>query len=228
MFASSVPLVVFVLAFLILLLLTVVLFSPIVVTLDSSGGQLRLSWLVLIECLLPLPGKAGKVRIVICGRPASFAIREPASPPPAQPIPTPPGPGPGRSRKHVSKPRRRFRARFLRRCLSDSVIRRRLVKQLARLGRGVWRSLVLTRWQSSVSLSDPAFNGMLMGALAQAGPPLNSNLSVNFVGENSLFIEARVYPHRLVKAFFLFLTGLPYVALFRLWRASSALKQAAH
>jgi hypothetical protein len=221
MFASPVLVVVFCLAVLIALLLALALFSPIVVTFDSSDGQIRLNWLAFVECLLPLPGKDGEVRLSVGGRPASFVSRKPAVSPPetADKIS---GREAGRDRKRKPVHGRTSAARFLRRCLADSVIRRSLAKQLARLWRGFWRSLVLTRIHSRLSLPDPAFNGMLLGALAQAGSRLNSRFSVNFIDENSLFLEMRVYPHRLVKTVFLFLTGLPYLSFFRVWRASSS------
>jgi hypothetical protein len=67
----------------------------------------------------------------------------------------------------------------------------------------------------------PAANGMLAGALAQSRWGRRLGISMNFSGANSVFCEIRLYPHRVAKAIVLFLTGLPYMALYRNWRASS-------
>jgi hypothetical protein len=195
------------------------LFSPVVVTVDSGNGQVRVRWLTMLEFLSPLPGTAGEARLSVAGRPFRVPLRKKGSKIAA-------------GRTEVSAPRRapvrkttrtrRPLGRFFWRCLSDPAIRRALARQLARLWRQLLRSAALTGWRTSVSLPDPAMNGMLAGALAQYGWGRRLGILVNFSGQNSAVLELRLRPHRVAKAFLFFLSGLPYRAMVREWRASSA------
>jgi hypothetical protein len=191
----------------VVLLLAVVVFSPVLIAVDSRNRQVRVRWLSAVEFLMPLPGTAGEKRLCVFRKLVPLRPKEPVKPAAEAP---------------KARGKRRARGRFLMRCLGDSAIRRALVRQLARLIRRMFRSADLSRWASDVSLPDPALNGMLAGALAATGWGSRSGIRVDFAGENSLFIEIRFHPHRVFKAFLFFLPGLPYRAMFRVWRALPA------
>jgi hypothetical protein len=129
-------------------------------------------------------------------------------------------------RKTAEAPKRhkkgRAPGRFLVRCLGDSAIRRALARQVANLLRRIARSVDLSRTACDVSLPDPALNGMLAGVLAASNWGRRSGIRFNFAGDNSLFVELRFHPHRVLKAFLFFLPGLPYRAMFKVWRALPA------
>jgi hypothetical protein len=193
------------------LLMAAALFSPLVITIDSANRQLRVRWLAALEYWRPLPWAEGKAGIGIAGK----AIRLPARRGTRK-----------RERKSGIGKTRKNRARvgrFLRSCLGEPSIRLALSRRLGGLWRGMRRSVTLTCREISVSLPDPAWNGMLAGGLAQSSGIRISAMRVNFTGENGVFLEARLYPHRIARALLLFLIGLPYRAIFREWRASSAI-----
>ena len=105
-------------------------------------------------------------------------------------------------------------------CLLDDDIRGALMRQFARLPRGLWDAVEVSRWHSNVSLPDPALNGMLWGALATVNWGQRVQVECNFNGQNVVRTEVRFYPHRAAKAFLLFFLRLPYRAIFQQWRAS--------
>ncbi len=191
----------------VVLVLAIIVFSPVIVAIDSRNRQMRLRWLFALEFLMPLPGTKGEKRLCIFQKPVPLRPKEPAK----QTIETPKARG-----------KRRVRGRFFLRCMGDSAIRHALAQQLAKLVRQIIGSADLSRWASDVSLPDPALNGLLAGALAASGRGLWSGIRVNFAGENSLFLELRFHPHRVFKALLLFVFGLPYRAMFRLWWALPA------
>ena len=200
-------------------LLAAVVFSPVVIAVDSRNRQVRIRWLLALEFQMPLPGAAGRKYVSIFRKP--FPIREqPAAAETAGAKKEKPAKPASAVRK--SRTKRRTTGRFLARCLRDSNIRRALARQLSLLLRRIFRSASLTRSDVDISLPDPALNGMLAGALAASNPGCRPGTRVNFMGENSLFLELRLYPHRVFKAFLFFLPGLPYRAVFRQWRACSA------
>lgn len=199
----------------VLFLLTIVVFSPVVIAVDSRARQVRIRWLFVLQFQMPLPGTAGQKLFTAFGRPFPIREQQPASKPPRVKKEKP---------KKSPKPRRKRRAtgRFFMRCLADSNIRRALARQLSLLLRHILRSASLTRADGDVSMPDPALNGMLAGALAASGRGSLSGIGVDFTGQNSLFIELRFHPHRVFKAVLFFFTGLPYWAVFKQWRALSA------
>lgn len=182
--------------------------TPIVLVVDSAKGWMRVRWMLALEYRRPLPGTAGEARFSIFGAPVRIPARKPKTMAPTVRAPLP------RRRSE-----RRPLGRFFWRCLRNSAIRRALANQSLRLGKALLRSAVLTRWRASVSMPDPASSGMLVGGLAASGWSRKSRIQVNFQGENNLYFEIRLYPHRLVKAGLSFLACLPYRALFREWRA---------
>jgi hypothetical protein len=186
--------------------ITVLVFSPVVITVDSRRRQLRVRWLRILEYLRPLPGGSGKSGFYVFQKPVPFAARETAKKPKAP------------------KPRkkRRLPARFFMRCLGNSGIRRKLAQQISKLLKRIFHSVDVARSESEVSLPDPALNGMLAGALASI--PRRLGVRVNFTGENSLFLELRLHPHRVLKAILFFTSGLPYWAMFKQWRALAAVR----
>lgn len=193
-------------------LLGIVVFSPVVVTVDSRSRQLRVRWLAILEYLRPLPGTSGEVCFYFLRRPVSHRVPTKRAAEAEKP--------PAKVRERRKK--RRARGEFFMRCLGDSAIRHTLAQQLWKLIKRVGGSVALSRSASDISLPDPALNGMLAGALAASPWGQQSGIRVNFAGENSLFLELRLHPHRLLKAFLLFASGLPYRAMFRKWRAASA------
>jgi hypothetical protein len=194
------------------LLAAAALFTPVVLTVDSTSGELQVRWLVAVEYRRPLPGAKGETRLLFAGKPMSLRARAPQAERKRE----------KRAAAAASKPRRRRAAprRFFARCLRDSTIRRILIRQGMNLCKGIVRSVELTRWRTCVSLPDPAMTGMLAG-LTQFGWGRRSGVQANFIGENSLFLEARFHPHRCVKPVLSVVTRLPYRAMFRMWRACS-------
>jgi hypothetical protein len=195
-----------------LIVAVVALFSPVVLEVDSARAQMRVRWLLAMEYRRPLPGTKGEARFSFAGKRIKTRPRKPKA-----------------KRKKVLSPReaevrarrRAARGRFFGRCLRDSAIRRKLLRQLARLRRGVFRSVQMTRRRVRISLPDPATTGMLYGFTQFARGRLAA-FQPNFTGENSVLLEIRLRPYRILRAVFSFLTGLPYRAMFREWRASSA------
>jgi len=194
-----------------LLLIAFALFSPLIFTVDSGNGQVRVRWFAALEYRRPLPGSEGKPNLSIAGK----SVKIPARRPKRKGVRT--ASSLGRRRNPAAVPR------FLRNCLREPAIRRILAKRFRRLGKGIVRAVDLTRWRVDLSLPDPAWNGMLMGWLAQCHDGQGSGVRVNFTGENGLFLEFRVYPYRVAKVVLLFSAGLPYRALWREWRAASAM-----
>jgi hypothetical protein len=194
-------------------LLAIVLFSPVVIALDSRNRQVTLRWLYFLEFQLPLPGSAGQRILSLFRKAIPIRKRKPAAPPaPAE--------------AEVPKPRdnRRVIRRFFTRCLADSTIRRTLARQVAKLIRRAAGSINVARAESDVSLPDPALNGMLAGAVSAIGGGWARGLRINFRDENNLFIELRFHPFRVFNAFLFFLPGLPYRAMFKVWRALPAFR----
>lgn len=196
-------------------LLGVVISSPVVVTLDSQSRQLRVRWLAVLEYLRPLPGTSGETRLYVLRRQVSQRSREPLEKPAEERA---------KPAAKASKTRKKRRARvdFFMRCLGDYAIRHTLAQQLWKLVKRVCGSVALSLSASDISLPDPALNGMLAGTLAASEWGRRSGVRVNFTGENSLFLELRFHPHRVFKAVLLFVSALPYRAMFKEWRAVSA------
>jgi hypothetical protein len=193
--------------FLALLVFAFAVFSPVVLVVDTAGGQVRLRWLLAFEYRRPLPGTEGETRLSLAGITLRIPKRKPKP-----------------KRERAKRPARRKRAargRFLVRCLRDPALRRTLANQVAALVKRILRSADFTRWHADVSLPDPATTGMLYG-FTQFGWGRRMGIDANFTGENNFFLEIRLRPHRIVKAVLFFLTGLPYRAMFRAWRAAPA------
>ena len=169
-------------------MIAVLVFSPVVITVDSRQRHLRVRWLKFLEFQRPLFGGVGPSGFYVFRRPVRFAAREATAEPRPEEVPQ----------------KRRLPARFFMRCLGNSSIRRKLAQQISRLFERVFRSVELARSKRKVSLPGPALHGMLAGALASV--PRRLGLRVNF--ENSLLLELRLHPHRILKAILLFATGL--------------------
>ena len=184
--------------------------SPVVVTVDTASGQMGIRWLALLTYLRPLPWAKGSRQLLLAGMPIPLAAprrrkeRKRAAVRPR-----------GRRRRHAP-----FVVRLLRGCFRDSAIRRALVPQLRSLLDGLLRSVELARWRGSLSLPDPALNGMLAGVLAQRDWGPGAGIFVNFTGENALQMEIRFHPDRLAKALLGFLFRLPYKAIYKQCLAS--------
>lgn len=192
-----------------LALIALALFSPLVLTIDSANRKLRVRWLAAFEYSRPLPGGDGQIGMSIVGMPMSHGERGAEEKRPRVKV----------AAHKPQKKRPRF-ARFLRRCLREPAIWRAMSAKLRKLWRAARRSARVTRREFSVSLPDPAWNGMLAGCLAQAGN-WGSAIHMNFMGRNGVFLEIRLYPYRIAAVLLLFPIGLPYRALYRAWRASA-------
>jgi len=200
----------------VVVLLAVVVFSPVMIAVDSRNRQVRVRWLFAMEFQAPLPWTPGRKRFTLFHRPIPLGERAtPAQPAEAKEEP---------AGKPKHRRRNRAMGRFFVRCLGDSTIRQTLAKQVAKFIMRVAGSVRMSRLASDISLPDPGLNGMLAGALAAYnwGVGERRKIQVNFTGENSLFLELRFHPHRVFKAFLLCLPGLPYRAVFRKWRAFAA------
>jgi hypothetical protein len=188
------------------------LFTPVVLAVDSKSREVRVRWLAVLEYRRPLPGAEGATHLSFAGKRVPLRVRAPKEEKKREKGATGAPPKPWRERA--------ARRRFFSRCLRDSAVRRILIKQGVNLCKGIPRSVEFTRWRACVSLPDPAFTGMLAG-LTQFGWGRRSGIQVNFIGESSLYVEARLHPHRLVKPLLSFAASLPYRAMLRKWRASS-------
>lgn len=195
--------------------LAVLVFSPVIILFDSRNRQVRVRWLSALEFQTRLPGAAGQKHLTIFGMP--IPIRE--RPPGAEVTGV-------KKRKPVKdvglRTKRQSMGRFFMRCLGDSDVRRVLIRRLTLLLKRIFHSVNLAQSEVDISLPDPAFNGMLAGVLASTSGASPSRMRVNFRSENSLFLELRFHPHRVLKAFLFFLAGLPHRALFRQWRSFAA------
>jgi len=200
-------------------LLGVIVLSPVVVTVDSRSRQVRVHWLFVLEFQMPLPGTAGQKCFTIFRTTVPIRERQPAAEAAGVKEEKP---AKAAARAHKPRKKRRSRGEFLMRCLGDSAIRSTLAQQIWKLLNRVCGSVAFSGSASDISLPDPALNGMLAGALAASEWGQRSGVRVNFVGENSLFLEVRFLPHRVFKAVLLFVSGLPYRAMFREWRAVPA------
>lgn len=181
--------------------------SPVVLVVDTAGGEVRLRWLVALEYRRALPWREGETRLSFAG----IALHAPERKAKAK-----------RERKKRARGRRaKTPLRFLVRCLRDPGLRRTLAGQVASLIGRIFRSADFTRWHADVSLPDPATTGMLYG-FTQFGWGRRMGVAANFTSENQFFLEIRLHPHRIVRAVLSFLTGLPYRAMFRAWRTASA------
>jgi len=190
-------------------LIAIILFSPVVLIIETSNRAIRARWLGMLEFLIPLPGAKGGVRFSIAGRPVALQPREKTKKPEKK-EPT-----------SQQQPRTRGGIRLLWRCLRSAPIRGAVARQFAKLGKRILRSLDLARFEGNVSLPDPASNGMLAGTLALSHLGRAFGIRVNFTGDNSLFCEVRLYPYRVAKAFVFFAFGMPYRAIFSEWRAAA-------
>ncbi|MEE8176781.1 MAG: hypothetical protein V3T65_02170 [Acidobacteriota bacterium] len=186
------------------------LYGPVVVTVDTGTGQMRIRWLALLTYLRPLPWASGSRQLFLAGIPIPLAALR----------------GSKKRRRARGQPRTRrkkrsyFPFRLLWRCFRDSTIRRVLALQLVSLAGGVLRSVELARWRGSLSFPDPALNGMLAGVLAQGDWAPEAGIFVNFNGENALQMEFRLHPDQLAKALLGFLFRLPYKAIYKQCKAS--------
>lgn len=190
-----------------LLLIGAALFSPLVFTVDSMNWQVRVRWLAAVEYWRPLPGGRGETGMSVGGK--AFAL-----------------PAGRRKRKRIQMGtggKKAMMGRFARRCFGNSSIRPVLAAKARELARGMLRSVSVTCRQICVSLPDPAMTGMLAGWLAQWGGHEEPSYRINFTGENGVLLVGRFYPHRVIKVLLFFLAGLPYRALYREWRGSSAI-----
>jgi hypothetical protein len=193
-----------------LVLIAAALFTPVVLTIDSENGRASLRWFAVLEYRRPMPWADGQAGWSIAGKPVRMGAGKPKK---------------KRKEKEAERKPRKNRAkavRFLRRCLGEPAIRRVLSTRLRELGKGVLRSIALTGQRIRLSLPDPAWNGMLIGWQAWRGSR-SSAVRFDFSGENSVFLEVRLYPYRIVRALLLFSFGLPYRALWREWRAAAEL-----
>jgi hypothetical protein len=183
----------------------ILLFSPVSIVVDSRARQLRVRWLGLVEYRQPLPGSQDVKSFTVAGRPVRGNPSRVSKP----------------SRSSGPRTTKNQRVtRFIRRSLADSVIRQTIARQIARFAQGALRSFSVKRCLSSISLPDPAWNGILTGMLSATNFGRACGVQVNFRGNNELLFELSFYPYRLARTALLFSTGLPYRAMFRAWRAS--------
>jgi len=187
-----------------------VLFSPVVVSVDTDGTQMQVRWMAL-RCRVSLAGGRLETQASFAGLPLQGVVAKIKAK-----VRRSKEKKPG---KQEGKRSSAFLRRVLRACAGDAQIRRAVARQTGNLARGVLRSVELSNWESDLSLPDPAWNGMLAGLLAQQQWKHSGKrcrrFGVNFTGENRLQLEARFYPHRTVKALCGFFLGLPYRAIYR-------------
>jgi hypothetical protein len=185
------------------------LFSPVVLVVDSRSRDARLRWSFLISGAFPLPGAKRSPQLRVAG------VRIAVPPRKKKDVP-------GAKRSEQRRQRRRESSRLFWNCLLDGDIRSALLRRFRRLPADLWGGVEVSRWESNVSLPDPALNGILWGALAAMNNGPRMRLHCNFTGKNEVRTEVRLYPHRVVKALLSFVLRLPYLAVYRRWRAAQA------
>ena len=207
----SIPLVILVV---VLAILTLLVFTPVVVLVDSRSREVKVRWSFLLSYVSPLPGAD-------TGQQLELSVAGISVPLPRPKRKAPPkrknklGPDPIKARK----PRRKL-GRFMWNCLLDGNIQSALMRRFRRLPIAFWGAVEVSRLHYEVSLPDPALNGMLWGGLATVDAASPAWLQCNFMRRNEVRTEVRFYPHRLVKAVLFFFLQLPYRALLKRWRAS--------
>ena len=208
----SIPLAILVVVSAILALL---MFTPVVVLVDSHSHDVKVRWSFLLSYVSPLPGAetGQELELSVAGISVLLPRRKRQAPPKRK---NKLGPDPIKARK----PRRKL-GRFMWNCLLDGNIRSALVRRFRRLPIALWDAVEVSRLHGELSLPDPALNGMLWGALATVDAASRTWLRCNFMGRNEVRTEVRFYPHRLVKAVLSFSLQLPYRALLKQWRASN-------
>jgi len=195
-------------------ILTLLMFTPVVVSVDSRSRDVKVRWSFLLSYVSPFPGAE-------TGQGLELSVAGISVPLPRPKREAPPkrknklGPGPIEARK-----RQRKIGRFMWKCLLDGNIRSALVRRFRRLPIALWDAVEVSRLHCEVSLPDPALNGMLWGSLATVDRASLTWLQCNFVSRNEVRTEVRFYPYRLVKAVTFFFLQLPYRALHKQWRAS--------
>jgi hypothetical protein len=204
----------FVIAVAVSAILTLLMFTPVVVLIDSRSRDVKVRWSVLLSYAGPLPraetGQELELTVAGISVPLRRLRREPLLGRKNQP-----GAGPKEAQK-----RRRGLRRFVWNCLLDSNIRSALVRGFRCLSKALWDAVQVSRLNCEVSLRDPALNGMIWGALATADASSRTWLQCNFLGKNEVRTELRFYPYRLVKAVLSFFLQLPYRAMRDQWSAS--------
>lgn len=192
--------------------LGLLIFTPVVLLVDSRSRDVKVRWSFLLSYVRPFPGAETGQKLSLAGISVPLPRRKREAPPEREKRR---GPGPIEAQK-----RRRKAGRFMLNCLLDGNIRSALVRRFRRLPVALWDAVEVSRLHCEVSLPDPALNGMLWGAVAAVDPASRTWLRSNFMGRNELRTEVRLYPHRLVKTVLFFFLQLPYRALLKQWRAS--------
>jgi len=194
-------------------ILTLLMFTPVVMLVDSRSRDVKVRWSFLLSCVSPLPGAetGQELELSVAGISVPLPRPKPKAPPKRK---NKLGPGP------IGRRRRRKIGRFMWNCLLDGNIRSRLVRRFRRLPIALWYAVEVSRLHCKVSLPDPALNGMLWGALATVDAASRTGLQCNFMKRNEVLTEVRLYPHRLVKPLLFFFLQLPYRALLKQWPAS--------
>jgi hypothetical protein len=195
-------------------ILALLMFTPVVVLVDSRGHDVKVRWSFLLSYVSPLPGgeTGQELELSVAGISVLLPRRKREAPPKRK---TMLAAGPIEARK------RRLRiGRFMWKCLLEGDIRSALVRRFRNLPSALWDAVEVSRLHCEVSLPDPALNGMLWGALATVDAASRTWLRCNFMGRNEVRTEVRFYPYRLMKVVLLFFVQLPYRALLKQWRAS--------
>ncbi|HWP85318.1 MAG TPA: hypothetical protein VNN17_09025 [Terriglobia bacterium] len=194
-------------------MLALLLFTPVVLTVDTRSRDARLRWSFLLSGAVPLPGTKGQTSLALAGVPLWRPQRK-------EPAPASKTERVAIDRPEQHRQRRRKMQRALWECLWDGDLRAALAKRFQRLPADLWKAMEIRRWESTVSLPEPALNGMLWGALAAVPTGARARFECNFIGRNQVRTELRFYPYRIVQALLIFLLRLPYRALCKRWRAA--------
>src|SRR5215469_14399902 len=160
----------------VLAILTLLVFTPVVVLVDSRRRDVKVRWSFLLSYVSPLPGADTGQQLELSVAGISVPLSRPKPKAPAKRKNTL-GQGPIEARK-----RRRKVGRFMWKCLLDGNIRSALVRRFRRLPIALWDAVEVSRLQCEVSLPDPALNGMLWGALATVDAASPTWLHCNFMG----------------------------------------------
>jgi len=192
--------------------LTLLMFTPVVVSVDSRRRRARVRWSFLLCYVRPFPGAETGQKLSVAGILVPLPRPKREAPPKTK---EKFGPGRIEAQKHRHKT-----ARLMRNCLLDGNIRSALMRRFRRLPSALWGAVEVSRLHCELSLPDPALNGMLWGGLATVDAASPAWLQCNFMGRNEVQTEVRLYPHRLVKAVLSFCLQLPHRALLKQWRAS--------
>ncbi len=119
-----------------------------------------------------------------------------------------------KKRKAIAEKRKRRVGTVLRRLWAKRELCLELIHRVWRFVLAVFRTLNFQDSEASVSLPDPAWNGLLFAIVTNIHLE-NVDLSVNFENHNFAKIRVTVYPYRVAQQLITLMLHLPYIRIVR-------------